>query len=166
MDKAEFLNILRETLNQEVSPAVIEQNVRYYDQYIKSSSMEEEEHKIEELGDPRLIAKTIIETEKVAREKSGFHYNQGSTGSGSQRNQGQEQDQGWEQRWEQQNSGFQPKMFFANMKWYHKLIAVLVVLVILVIIVFVGRLMIGVLFTFGPILILLLLLGNLFRRRR
>ncbi len=165
MDKSEFLNILREALNQEVNPAVIEQNVRYYDQYISSPSKEEEERKIMELGDPRLLAKTIIEAEKAAREKSGFHGNQNSYEEGSSSQQNQDTPD-WEQRWEQQNSGFQPKILFANMKWYHKLIAVMVVLLIVVLLLFVGRLMVGFLFTFGPILIILLLLGNLFRRRR
>ena len=165
MDKSEFLNILREALNQEVNHTVIEQNVRYYDQYINSPSKEEEERRIMELGDPRLIAKTIIEAEKAAREKNGFHDNQYSYDRGSSSQQSQETPE-WEQQWEQQNSSFQPKSFIANLKWYHKLIAVLIVILILVVLLFVGRLMVGALFTFGPILILLLLLGNLFRRRR
>lgn len=165
MSKSEFLNILRETLNQEVTPAVIEQNIRYYDQYINSTSKAEEEQRIKELGDPRLIAKTIIEAEKAAREKNGFHGYQNSYDKGSSSQQKQETPD-WEQRWEQQNSGFQPKLFFANLKWYHKLIAVLVVILIVVILLFVSRVLIGALITFAPILILLLLLGNLFRRRR
>ncbi len=165
MDKIEFLNILREALSQEVNPAVIEQNIRYYEQYINSTSKEEENRKITELGDPRLIAKTIIEAEKAAREKNGYHDNQNSNGAGSTSYQKQEASD-WEQRWEQENSGFQPKTFFNNLKWYHKLIMLVAILVILVIFVFVGRLMIGFLFTFAPILIILLLLGNLFRRRR
>ncbi len=166
MDKTEFLNILREALNQEVSPSVIEQNIRYYDQYISSPSKEEEERKIEELGDPRLIARTIIESEKAAKEKGRNYSNQNSYGADYSTRQDQEEDPDWEQKWEQQNAGFQPRAFFTNLKWYHKLIAIIVVLVIFIIIAFLGRLMIGFVFTFGPILILLLLLGNLFRRRR
>ncbi len=165
MDKTEFLSILREALNQEVNPAVIEQNIRYYDQYISSSS-EEEKRKIEELGDPRLIAKTIIEAEKAAREKSGYYDNNNGNSYTGSVHQKQEEDSDWEQRLGRQNSSFHPKAFFANLKWYQKLIAVFAIIILFIIVIFLGRMMIGVLFTFGPILILLLLLGNLFRRRR
>ena len=69
MDKNEFLNQLKLALGGEVSSEVVEQNIRYYDQYINSSTKEEEASIIRELGNPRLIAKTIIETQKIVREK-------------------------------------------------------------------------------------------------
>ena len=166
MDKAEFLNLLKESLSQQVSPVVIEQNIRYYDQYINSMTKEEEAKKIEELGDPRLIARTIIESEKAAKEKGKNNGYQRSNGSEGTAYRTKEEDSDWEQKWEQQNSGSQQRAFFANLKWYHKLIAVLVVILVLIVIAILGRVVVGILFTFAPIIIILLLLGNLFRRRR
>ena len=162
MDKSEFLNKIRETLNGEVSNEVIERNVRYYDDYLNSPILEETDRKINELGDPRLIAKTIIDTEKIAKEKSRNYYDQSTYSE----NQTQEDDPDWEKKWEEGNSGLHPKQFFMNLKWQHKLIAVFSIIVLIIFIVLIGRLLIGVLFTIGPVILLLLLFANLFRRRR
>ena len=66
MKKQEFLNILQESLEGEVKPGIIADNIAYYNQYIqaemdKGRSMDSV---MDELGDPRLIAKTIISTPK------------------------------------------------------------------------------------------------------
>ena len=63
MNKEEFLNILRQSLSGEVANQIIDQNVRYYDSYISAQTLQEEAEIIDRLGDPRLIAKTIIEAE-------------------------------------------------------------------------------------------------------
>ena len=65
MDRNEFVSTLRAALTGEVSPAVVEDNVRYYQNYISQeiASGRREEDVMEELGDPRLIARTIIDTQ-------------------------------------------------------------------------------------------------------
>ena len=62
MRKTEFLQELREALDGEVSASVIQSNISYYDQYISQEAAKgrREEEVIEEIGSPRLIAKTII----------------------------------------------------------------------------------------------------------
>ena len=70
MRKTEFLQELREALDGEVSASVIQSNISYYDQYISQEAAKgrREEEVIEEIGSPRLIAKTIIDSSEGAGE--------------------------------------------------------------------------------------------------
>ena len=64
MTKDEFLYALKRALAGEVSAEVFNENMRYYEEYI-SSELQKGKREIEvmrSLGDPHLIAKTIIET--------------------------------------------------------------------------------------------------------
>lgn len=63
MNRDEFLRTLREALAGEVSPNIIEENIRYYDAYITDEVQKgrSEEAVIEELGGPRVTARTIID---------------------------------------------------------------------------------------------------------
>ena len=72
MNTGEFLSRLEDALRGKVSNQVIEANLQYYRDYITGEIRKgrTEEQVMDELGDPRLIARTIIET-------------QGSAGSGS-----------------------------------------------------------------------------------
>ena len=72
MRKTEFLQELREALDGEVSASVIQSNISYYDQYISQEAAKgrSEEEVIEEIGSPRLIAKTIIDSSEGAGESS------------------------------------------------------------------------------------------------
>ncbi len=69
MTKSEFTEILRKTLSGRVSHSVVNENVAYYENYIDTEIRKgrSEEEVLEELGDPRLIAKTII---AASREES------------------------------------------------------------------------------------------------
>ncbi|MBR3288696.1 MAG: DUF1700 domain-containing protein [Lachnospiraceae bacterium] len=61
MNKNEFLRILRESLEMSLEKDAINEQLDYYDRYI-SDEVEKgrsEKEVIDELGDPRLIAKTI-----------------------------------------------------------------------------------------------------------
>ena len=156
MNKTEFLNILRQSLSGEVAPNILEENISYYDGYIGAQTVEEENRSIEELGDPRLIAKSIIEAERAAKEKSKGNWSepnhQGYTSE-------QEEEHG------DNSSEFNRNIFFANIKWYHKLIAVVVVIVIFVIVALIGRLLLSFLFAFGLPILLLVLVISLLRKR-
>ena len=84
MNKQDFINRLRAALNGNVSPDIVTENVNYYSHYIDAeiAGGKREEEVLRMLGDPRLIAKTIIdtnsrsgqsvypETERVENEKS------------------------------------------------------------------------------------------------
>lgn len=156
MNKTEFLNILRQALGGEVSQDVIEQNISYYAGYISAQTMEDENRIIDELGDPRLIAKSIIEAEKAAKEKSRSNW----SGSDYKSN-ASEQYEEYNGKSGELNQG----IFFTRMKWYHKLIAIAVIIVLLILIAMIGRLLLSVVFVFGLPILLLLLVMTLFRRR-
>lgn len=84
MTKYEFTEGLRKALSGIVGHSVVNENVKYYEDYIDMEIRKgrKEEEVMEELGDPRLIAKTIIETTKAGavseeerEEKGGFSAN-------------------------------------------------------------------------------------------
>ena len=71
MTKQEFLNRLRAALSGKLSPAFVEDNINYYEDYIDTEMRKgrTEEEVLASLGDPRLIARTIVETN--GRRESG-----------------------------------------------------------------------------------------------
>ena len=66
MNRFEFTESLRKALSGRVSHQVVNENVAYYENYIDTEIKKgrSEEAVLEELGDPRWIAKTIIDTAK------------------------------------------------------------------------------------------------------
>lgn len=64
MTRFEFSHQLRKALSGRVSHSVVNENVAYYENYIDAEIKKgrSEKEVLEELGDPRLIAKTIIGT--------------------------------------------------------------------------------------------------------
>ena len=64
MSKYEFLNDLKASLIGNVSGQIINENMQYYDEYIAGEVRKgkTESEILNELGDPRLIARTIIDT--------------------------------------------------------------------------------------------------------
>lgn len=79
MSKQAFLDRLRAALNGRIPVLQIEDTIRYYQDYIGTqiNSGKSEEEVMEALGDPRLIARTIIETacSGDGKEASGNHQN-------------------------------------------------------------------------------------------
>ena len=64
MTRFEFSDILRKELSGRVGHATVNENVSYYEKYIDGELKKgrSEQEIMEELGDPRLIAKTIVNT--------------------------------------------------------------------------------------------------------
>lgn len=64
MTKGLFLERLRSSLSGKVSAGVVEENVAYYEDYINTQVRlgNSEEAVLNSLGDPRLLAKTIVTT--------------------------------------------------------------------------------------------------------
>ena len=73
MNKQEFVDRLRMALNGRVSPGLVMDNVNYYEDYINTEIRKgrTEEEVLESLGDPRLIARTIIQT-NGSDNRSGY----------------------------------------------------------------------------------------------
>lgn len=68
MTKQEFIEKLRLALNGKVPGNVITENIQYYEEYINTEIRKgkNEEEVLAALGDPRLIARTIITTSAQA----------------------------------------------------------------------------------------------------
>ncbi|MCH5271623.1 MAG: DUF1700 domain-containing protein [Lachnospiraceae bacterium] len=68
MSRQEFLNALQGSLTGRVNSSQIADNINYYEDYINTQVRmgKSEEEVIAGLGDPRLIAKSIIEASKHA----------------------------------------------------------------------------------------------------
>ncbi len=115
MSRQEFLQRLRAALTGEISSSVIEENIRYYDEYISTEVRmgSGEEEVIGSIGDPRLIAKTIIEAggNTGSNGEKEFYYD---SYSGQSKNVYEEQDSS-------RNRG----VHYINLnKWYWKLLGV------------------------------------------
>ena len=68
MNRYEFISTLRISLTGKVPTTTVEDNVQYYEEYIEIQLRQgkSEEEILEALGDPRLLAKTVIEANKYA----------------------------------------------------------------------------------------------------
>lgn len=73
MDKKEFIEKLQRSLASGLGSSQVADNVRYYQDYIESEIRKgrTEEEVISSLGDPRLLAKSIIEANKHTGESYG-----------------------------------------------------------------------------------------------
>ncbi|SET61279.1 HAAS signaling domain-containing protein [[Clostridium] polysaccharolyticum] len=82
MKRKEFIDTLRTLLQEELPDSKIEENISYYDNYIREQGNEEkQEEEIERIGPPHLIAQTIIESYKMSGERRFQSYsNQDSFG--------------------------------------------------------------------------------------
>lgn len=71
MGKQEFLEKLRTALNGRVSAEIVTENIRYYEDYINIEIRKgrSEEEVLAQLGDPRLLARTIVQTHGDSGEK-------------------------------------------------------------------------------------------------
>lgn len=128
MKKEEFLQGLGEALAGEMPTETMKENLRYYEDYIRTEQGRgrTEEEIMEELGSPRLIARTIIDATPGAGDGS---YGSRETASESYAKSGRDESY--------QNSG--GVRYYDLNKWYWKLLGiVLVVLMITVVLMIVG----------------------------
>lgn len=84
MEKQEFLDKLRLALNGKVAPEIVADTVNYYEDYINTEVRlgRGEEDVMTSLGDPRLIARTIVET-KGGQPAGGAARNYSEPGDGN-----------------------------------------------------------------------------------
>lgn len=91
MNKSDFLASLRSYLNGRISDADVNSNIDYYSAYIDGeiSKGRSEEDVMDELGDPSLIARTLIDSVKRQEEGLENEYAQNEDGSYSRMGNGQ-----------------------------------------------------------------------------
>lgn len=131
MSREDFLQGLENSLSGNVPPAVVRDNLHYYSDYIRTE-MEKgrsETEIMEELGDPRLIAKTIMDTTPNAGETvyEEYHpYGSYNRTSGENR------------RYEDPNEGAYQKNsvhYYDLSKWYWKLLSVVLVIAVVTVVI-------------------------------
>lgn len=143
MQKTEFLQELNEALEGEVSVGVIQENVGYYNNYISQEAAKgrTEDEIIEELGGPRIIARTIMDSSEAAGESGG------STGARYSENTAQNDDGNPRSPMSSHNVDLS--------KWYWKFLLIAVLIIVLVV---VFRLVGGIFSLFfrfaGPIMLI------------
>lgn len=162
MRKEEFLQTLRRALTGDVPPGVVEENIRYYDGYIGDEVRRgrTEEEVIEEIGDPRLIARTIEDTTGGGGGAQYTAFDRYEYGGGSQ-----ERESGYEQG---PDGADMPLHVFRLDKWYWKLLLmVLIVTVMYLVIAIVGGIFALLAPFIGPLILFWLILTvirNVWRR--
>lgn len=153
MTRQEFLQELRLALQGQLSQTAINENVRYYDNYIieevrKGSS---EEDVVGRLGNPRLIAKTLIDTtDSFGRAAGGYYsgdYEQAKAGKDSHMDNFQ---------------GTGPRELRLN-SWYGKLLLIAVAILIIVVVANVIAFLLPILV---PIIVIFLIYSLFFGNRR
>lgn len=159
MKKTEFLKELEAALKGEVSPELTAENLRYYDNYIsqETSKGRSEAEVIEEIGSPRLIARTIIDT-------SG---GSGSYGSGESSSSGSYGGAGNASGSYGSSQGGYSRFHYVNLnKWYWKaLIIAVLCLVLFTVLSIVGGIF-AILFRFATPILIVLLVVSLLRNMR
>ena len=170
MDRQQFIDTLERTLRGGgASERVIADNVRYYNGYFadESSKGRSETDIAEELGDPRLLARTILEVQQPdggQQEEDGWYREQAdgsadAAGSSDDRTKGfhaELNENGWDVRYGK----------FKINSWYGYLLIALVVVLILGII---GAVIGGIVTLLAPValpILLIVLIVRLFSGRR
>ena len=82
MNRSEFLNKLREALENDLNAQAVQDNIEYYDSYIRSEikNGRTEQEILDMLGDPWVIARTIINS--AENERDYYSGTSGAYGSG------------------------------------------------------------------------------------
>ena len=157
MVKKEFLDILRESLAGNVPLSEIEENIRYYKDYIENGA-ESEEEALGQLGDPHLIARTIIDsfkaskgpmadfyTEQARNEYSSGTFEEDGSSAGNE-------DNGYTEY--KYNTGYGHKF-----KWYEKFVLAIFIIGILSLVLFLGGLAIAIILRIVlPVVLVLLII--------
>ena len=122
MEKQEFLTILKQSLEGEIPDYEVENNIHYYENYLVNENNKTVEEKLKELGEPRLIAKTIIDAYAASHETSFYR------GGYNSRAYQEEYDEA------KKAQNYQGNVNYYNwdtMKWYQKLVVIIIGLAII-----------------------------------
>lgn len=158
MSKEEFISILRQSLYTEISSIEIENNIRYYNDYIDEQlrSGKSLNQIMTELGDPRLIARTIVETSKVGKtmnsSSSSTMYQDDYNDTSQNYNHGED-------------SYSKTYSFNGKVPLRYRVLGIAALVLIVTLLVFLGSLAIGLFFRIGIPILLIILVVQLIRKR-
>lgn len=150
MDRGEFLSLLRESLEGFIPREEVEKNIGFYRNYFEESAKSDGEV-IEELGDPRLIAKTIIDAYKASKGPMADYYTEQARSEYSR-----ERSETYDDSRQEQNTSYQ---YGKKIMWYHKAIFWAVIVLIISVVIMLAATVVGVFVTYIlPVLLLLLVI--------
>lgn len=144
MTRSEFLQELRQALENDLSGSVVSENIEFYNQYIidEVSKGKSEEEVLQMLGDPWIIARTVIDAQNGTDQETVYEAG-GSTYNGYENERGQVR-----------RDDSQVHVFGLN-TWWKKL---LLILGIIMIVVAVFAIITGVISFLAPILVPILII--------
>ncbi len=145
MTKDEFLNKLQEALTDSVPPDIVRENIQYYSDYIDDEEKKgrSEAEVLEELGSPRLIAHTIIDTTPESASYQGGGNGAYYQGTGSGRG------------YRDEESSYHSFNIDLG-KWYWKVIAFIVIFAVILVVITVIS---GVMTLLMPVLPIVIIVG-------
>lgn len=152
MTKQEFLQELRDTLANQVTPESMMDSYRYYDSYIDECvrNGQSEEKVIETLGKPYLIARSIIAAQTGERTADVEYTEDGRTKKVRNKPNFGKQDSKEKVKREKREFHFNP------LAWYAKVLYVLILLLVILCVFALLKGLIWIFLTFGiPILLVL-----------
>ncbi|MCI9176692.1 MAG: DUF1700 domain-containing protein [Lachnospiraceae bacterium] len=157
MTKKEFLHELQIALQGEMDQAAVNENLRFYDNYIMEESRKgkSEAEVTAQLGNPRLIAKTLIDTSDKPGAFGKQYYSENYSSKGEDR--GFRADYSEQDGWDVRLGGFKLN------SWYGKLLLILIAILLIVIIANVVAFLLPVMV---PIILIWLLYSLFFGNRR
>lgn len=159
MTRQEFLDELRIALQGEISQRRVNEHLQYYDNYIMEEARKgkTEQQVIEELGNPRLIAKTLIDTTGTAeRGYDESTYTEGQAGNSSETKGFQadySQEGGWDIRYGR----------FKFNSWYGKILLIIIAVLIIIVVANVVAFVLPIVI---PVVLILLILSLILGGRR
>ena len=156
MTRQEFLREWQIALQGEIDQAAVNENIRFYDNYIMEESRKgkSEEEVTAQLGSPRLIAKTLIDTSDKPGPSQGQYY---SGDYSSDAGRGFQADYSGQNGWDVRFGRFKFN------SWYGKLLLILIAVLLIVIVANVVAFLLPIL---APMILLLLLYSLIFGNRR
>ena len=159
MTKKEFLHELQIALQGEMDQAAVNENLRFYDNYIMEESRKgkSESEVTAQLGNPRLIAKTLIDTSDKPGASQGQYYSEDYKAAGPGTEKGFRADYSEQNGWD---------VRLGRMKlnsWYGKLLLILIAVLVIVIVANVVAFLLPVMV---PIILIWLLYSLFFGNRR
>ncbi|MEH2945179.1 DUF1700 domain-containing protein [Lachnospiraceae bacterium KK002] len=160
MTKQEFLHELQIALQGELDQAAINENVKYYDNYIREEARkgQSEEEVTARLGNPRLIAKTLIDTTgKFGNYEGSQYYSEDYRQRNETSGRGFRADYSEQEGWDVRFGGLKLN------SWYGKLLLILAAVLIIVIVANVVAFLLPILV---PVILILLLYSLFFGGRR
>lgn len=129
MNRGEFLQGLQKALSGQIPPTAVQENLRYYDEYIRTETGKgrTESEVMEELGDPRLIARTIVDATPGAGEGAFEEYRFFGNGGGYQTYTQEDE--------REETAGHGSFRYYDLNKWYWKLLGIVLVIAVLTLVI-------------------------------